>query len=174
MSEPAAPLLVVDVPFARPRWLRQWVLAVVLGLGGATFAVLARDRALPWLPEPMVQAMGSRWGRRLVFAVVAAAAFAAYYATVARLRRRAGRFELHADRVVVVRPTLDDPDEPSTAEVAWSDLRGFRDAATDHVVLVPGDEAEVAVELALPTPTEADRVTLLALLDARGLPRLDA
>lgn len=175
MSAPGAPLLIVDVPFARPWWLRQWAVAVALGVGAAAFTILAQERALPWLPDAVVQATRSRWTRRLVFGVVGAAVFAAYYLGTERLRRRAGRFELYDHRVSVVRPKLDDPDERSTADVAWSDLEGFRDAATDHVLLVPRAGVDVGgVDLALPTPTEAARVRLLQLLDERGLVRLDA
>lgn len=170
---PEVPLLVVDVPFLRPWWLRQWLVCVAVAVGLAIFMILAEKQALPWVPHAVGQAMGSKWKRRLVFVVVAGVAFTAYYLWAERLRRRAGRFELHADRVVVVRPRLDDDTEPSNADVAWSELRGFRDAATDHVLLVPFDGRH-PVELALPTPTESDRVKLLALLDERGLARLDA
>lgn len=77
------------------------------------------------------------------------------------------------------RATLDDAGvtfekEASGLEhrLAWSDVVGYRDAAQRWVELAPRRGAAGALT-SIPTPTEADRVAVLAFLDARGLKRVE-
>lgn len=56
-------------------------------------------------------------------------------------------------------------------EVPWSEVDGYRDGATAYVQLEAA-KAPLASHVAIPTPTEADRLAVLAFLDGRGLKRL--
>lgn len=81
-------------------------------------------------------------------------------------RRRAGCAELFLDRVVVHRMSGD-------AVVAFfADLDSFDDLNSDFVRLRrhARDDA-AAIDVPIPTPDEQARVTLMAALDAAGVPR---
>jgi hypothetical protein len=56
---------------------------------------------------------------------------------------------------------------------AWSELAGYRDGTSVAVELVPAGQRVGGAISSIPTPTEADRVAVLAFLDARGLRRLE-
>lgn len=56
--------------------------------------------------------------------------------------------------------------------IAWSAVAGYRDGASSAVQLILEGGGGLAATVSIPTPTEADRVAVLALLDARGLGRL--
>jgi hypothetical protein len=58
-----------------------------------------------------------------------------------------------------------------TEQLLWSELRGFRDHRSDHVVLV--SESGSASFLTVPTLREEDRVQVLKLLDDHGIPRVE-
>jgi len=60
---------------------------------------------------------------------------------------------------------------PTHADVSWGDLHGYRDGDAEWVELVLTQGA-AGHRLLVPTPKEADRVAVLALLDRRGLDRL--
>ncbi len=57
-------------------------------------------------------------------------------------------------------------------EVRWSEVAGYRDGATAYVQLEAADAPPLGSHVAIPTPTEADRLAVLAFLDGRGLKRL--
>lgn len=57
--------------------------------------------------------------------------------------------------------------------IEWGEVVGYRDGAVAFVKLVPTEgESAWSSYLGIPTPTEAERVAVLAFLDARGLKRL--
>ncbi len=81
-----------------------------------------------------------------------------------RTRRRRGRVELYGDRIVLIRER--------EVTVGWSDVRAFDDSALDLVQL-QGVEGWPLSDLAIPTPDEGARTEVLALLDRRGLRRIE-
>lgn len=82
--------------------------------------------------------------------------------------RRSGKVEFFEDRIVVTRGG-----RPTT--FAWqgdSGVVAYRDGSSDVVELVRSGALSSSVFV--PTPDEPARTRVLALLDARGLKRLDA
>lgn len=166
MSATPEPLR-LRVPPTLPWWLRGWFLVVVAALAAAGL----REALAPLSGTPTPVAAGPR-----LHLAACAAALALHLAVI---RRWTGRIELRADRVVLDRRDL--RLVLTRRELEWGDLRGYRDAGT-HVELVdraPGTPLRVDGELApealhIPTPTASLRAAVLALLDARGVPRLDA
>ncbi|MEZ0231101.1 MAG: hypothetical protein ACAI25_20970 [Planctomycetota bacterium] len=58
-----------------------------------------------------------------------------------------------------------------TEQVLWNEVKGFKDDAAGYVTLVA--TCGSASFLTVPTPEEEDRVAVIALLDARGIPRIE-
>jgi hypothetical protein len=64
-----------------------------------------------------------------------------------------------------------DPGSPLRVAVDWEEVLGYGDGAATHVTLVARG-GDFGSYVSIPTPTEADRVAVLAFLDARGMKRL--
>ncbi|MEZ0227644.1 MAG: hypothetical protein ACAI25_03410 [Planctomycetota bacterium] len=139
--------------------LLVWVLA-----GGGALVLTATGEApwLPLLPRPLVGLgilLGSTFGAVLTSFLV-----------VRRSKARAGHVVFHERWIVFLRAA-------ETTTVGFDEIQGFRDGDADFVELVrkPGVSASIAFpRLTVPTPTEKDRVAVLAVLDARGIRRLDS
>jgi hypothetical protein len=92
------------------------------------------------------------------------------------LRPRAGSVAFYEVRIVISKQTREGllhmgKTVEHTEQILWSELRGFRDDRSDHVVLVV--ERGTSSFLTVPTPREEDRVAVLKLLDDRGIKRLE-
>lgn len=151
-----APELVIDAP--PPRGL-------LLVVGAATLAALVVVPLAVWL-SPARQAIDGP-GAVCLMLLPGVALGAAPLALQRWYDARYGRVELHADRVVIRRGPVTRVDHA----VPWSEVVGYRDHAATHVELVHATGR--GSELRLPTPTLELRTALLALLDRRGLRRLD-
>lgn len=180
MTASDEPLLVIDAPFGSPWWDQGigWGLFVVMPalLALGAFHDAARRGALVWMPGELQAFFAGPDGAAAGFAGFSLVAVVPPLLLARAQRRRTGRALLYADRIVVAKADPWRSRHPLTAaaEVRVADLRGFRDRAADHVLLVPRDGVTTAVELAVPTPTEVARLTVLSTLDRLGLPRLDA
>jgi hypothetical protein len=86
---------------------------------------------------------------------------------------RSGTATFYEDRVAF-RKRVRGQTRFTEATVAWSELGGYRDGSSDYIQLVRKGESFASPLLAIPTPSEDDRVKVLALLDARGLARLNS
>ncbi len=130
-------------------------------IGGMLAAGLTRGSELPWL-KPLQGAeqlicLGS-------FVLGVLSAFFLWRRSIAR----AGRVELAEGGFTFTRGWRRD-------WIALADLAGYRDGDVDFVELVRKKDVPISKDfprLTIPTPTEKDRVTVLAALDASGLRRL--
>lgn len=175
MSRPSKRLLhAVRVGGGRSPWgdLLGVVCAAVALFVGAGFVALARRGQL-WLPDEVRALLAGEAGDWVALATPACV-LGAHGLLRHRRRRRAGVVELYTDWVTFKKVAVDGPHRVESAFLRWSSLEGYRDRATDHVLLIPGPGASAPFDLAIPTPTEADRVTILRILDQAGLSRLDA
>ncbi|MBI3724113.1 hypothetical protein HY251_09200 [bacterium] len=77
---------------------------------------------------------------------------------------RSGHVAFFRDKVVLSK-------EAGNAELAWSELASFRDDSSDYVQLLRRGEKWGSPVLAVPTPGENERVSVLALLDSKNVPR---
>lgn len=59
------------------------------------------------------------------------------------------------------------------AMMLWSEFRGYRDSESGHVVLLRQDRLRAPGGVPIPTRRERDRVAVLALLDRKGVPRVE-
>jgi hypothetical protein len=85
-------------------------------------------------------------------------------AVLARARRRRGLVAFYKSVIVVIRE--------AEHIIFWRQIRGYDDSAGDLVQLI--DERLLpSSDLAIPTPDEAARTAVLALLDRRGIKRLE-
>jgi hypothetical protein len=60
---------------------------------------------------------------------------------------------------------------PAPTALSWTEIRGYRDDSSDWIELVPCSWHPS--RLLVPTRSEGDRVAVLALLDRKGLHRLE-
>lgn len=128
---------------------------VLLACVAAAGLALAAARATALLDAAWA---GAAWAAPGALLVAGAAALAGLAALLrGELRPRDGRVELYEDRVVAACDRL--------VVAAWSDVRGYDDRREGWV------ELRTRPPVAIPTPDEETRTTVLAFLDARGLRR---
>jgi hypothetical protein len=160
-DEPWVPLLVIDVP--GKRWSHPVLALLLFCLLAIATALLAYFGQIPWLrrgaPAYLLVLNPAFWKLVLlplgvVFAIVVAR----------HVQARAGRVEFFVDRIAFSK-------REGAVEVHWSDLACFRDGSSDFVQLVRKGERLGSSTLTVPTASEEARVAVLALLDARGVPR---
>lgn len=155
------PELVIDA--LAPTWLPGLMAAGVVGalLAAPIIGQLAPINAVLGERGPLVIAVG--------FGLIGALA---WQGLSSWFDARHGRVELHGDRVVFAEGTT-----RKRLDLPWTAVRGYKDGSSEHVELVRVDGyvpfGEVAASLGIPTPTPELRAALLALLERRGLRRLD-
>lgn len=157
----AAPELVIDA--LAPAWLPGLMAA---GVVGALFAAPIVSQL-----APINAALGER-GAFVIAGGIGLVGAIAWHGLNGWFDARYGRVELYADRAVFAEGT-----SRKRLELPWTAVRGFKDGSSEHVELVRVDGfvpfAEVTASLGIPTPTPELRAALLALLERRGLHRLD-
>jgi hypothetical protein len=80
-------------------------------------------------------------------------------------RGRTGRVAFYPHTIDFIRQDL--------KTVFWREIVGYRDDSADYIQLLREGTLGASPELAVPTRTEAERVAVLALLDSRGLKRME-
>ncbi len=139
--------------------------AVFFGLSlvaGAVTAVLAERGHLPWLP------FASRLGAQLICFMAFVLGWAVALFVSRRSMARAGRVEIDEQKLVFHRDGL-------WVAIQWTDCKGFKDGDADFIEVELREEVPLTRSywpLTIPTPSEKDRVAVLAVLDAHGLKRL--
>jgi len=159
-------LLLVAAGSARWKLAKFWLEFVAAGLyaGGMLYAALIREGRItsPWID--LVKSW--LWGWQVAI-LVTIGPIVAYFFARRWLRdfatKRVGRAEVFEAGVVFYRADQMTP-------VPWSMLGGFDDSSADVIELqLKGSR----VRFTIPTPQEDLRVRVLALLEERGIPRLD-
>lgn len=163
------PLLVFEARIAPWRRAAAGGAVLVLLLGGAL--------ALRFSPAWAL--LERAWGAGVLLLVVplTLAITAAVLALQGWERRGSGRVEVHVWGIVVRRGRR----ALVTGFTGWPALRGYRDDDPSSLRLVRHDDphglsgllARGDRGIVLPTPDEASRTALLALLDRHGVPRLE-
>lgn len=154
----SAPLLVVP---ADPR-SRSCLLPLLILVGPFVgFPLMVKGFDLPWptlVPNP------------LLAACLAAAAFVTLTLIEARHAALTRAVHFHDDRIV-----FSFTPGRTSESVAWTELAGYRDGDARCVRLVERDGwLRFPPHLLVPTRDDAERAAVLALLDRKGLRRLDA
>jgi hypothetical protein len=80
-------------------------------------------------------------------------------------KRRIGYTEFFHDRIAISRD--------AKVEVPWSEVVGYDDGAREFVELVRAGDAR-STDLCIRTRTEEERTAVLALLDSRGVKRINS
>jgi hypothetical protein len=129
----------------------------------ATLTYLAtRDGLLPWTP------VAPEWVYKL-----GAFTLAVSLSALVRWRQRHRGLKVDFHEQVILFGVLGGR---VGVEVPWSDVAGFKDGDADSVELLrrPGaPRLKMKRPLLVPTPTEADRTAVLALLIERGVSRVE-
>lgn len=129
------------------------LLALSLGWG-----IAMRRGLVPWVGHPDVALVPMALGPL--------AAAAAFFVLFRSGHAASGEAALHDEGAVFAK------EGDLRLEVPWSAISAYRDGATAFVQLESGAAPPLGSHVAIPTPTEADRVAVLAFLDGRGLKRL--
>ncbi len=140
-------------------------LAYIVGLGLALPATMylalveTGKLTVPWVPPKGVGLLG------VTFVVVVAVKL------VQRRTRHRGLDVLFVETGI----HFNGPTEWHLAVVPWKDIAGFKDDDREVIEIVRRNTLpRLAAWLLIPTPSEVERTAVLALLDQRGVKRLEA
>lgn len=160
-----APLLEVSGAGMLDEAARSFLLVKPVALLGTAFSVVVVAAASAWTFKYAPALLVLVFCGSIVLAT--AVALAARHFGLSRT----ARVLFYEDRILVLRPG-EDCDRGTT--IAWTDLAGYGDGSADYVRLrTTGALGGLrSLRLSVPTPTEEERVAVLALLDRRGVPRL--
>lgn len=166
----SAPLL--EVGGSRSRGgdpLRIWsMLAVLLAIVGTILLIIWLEGGLnvPWAPLELIP---STTTRALVWTVIGGPIFILLVIAQDRIRARGRVVAFFEDSVVFRERGFRD------VSISWETLEGYRDGDARFIRLVEKSRRLLAgpSHLLVPTPTDVERTAVLALLDRKGLRRIE-
>jgi hypothetical protein len=150
--------------------LRIWSTTVVLiTIGGTILLIMWLKGGLndPFTPRELIPSPATR---ALIWTVVAGPVFVLLVIAQDLIRARSRGVVFFEEAVVFRERGFRD------VAITWDRLAGYRDGNADFVRLIEKDRRllQGPSHLFVPTPTDADRTAVLAILDKKGLRRIEA
>jgi hypothetical protein len=163
------PLLEIRGPRSRGDPLQVWsTAAILITITGTILLIIWLKGGLndPFTPRELIPTTTTR---ALIWTVLAGPSLVLLVVVMDRIRARRRSVAFFEHEVVFVEHGFRD------VAIAWDRLAGYRDGNASFVRLVEKDRRllQGPSHLLVPTRTEAERTAVLALLDRKGLRRIE-